>query len=360
MTERPLRILVVDDTALYRKVLTETLAEIPGVKVVGTATDGKVALAKIRQLKPDMLTLDFEMPEMDGLEVLEHAMRDNPALKVVMVSSQTKEGATVTLKALELGALTFITKPVSANPLESRDVLLAQLTPIVVAIMSQVLCSERRISKDKQIDRPNAAHSAKETPLAVESGSIRIVAIGISTGGPNALAEVIPNLPQDMPVPVVIVQHMPAQFTYELANTLNKKCKLRVVEAEDCMELECGTVFIAPGGKQMKVAHNSGKFILEVNDDPPENYCQPSADYLFRSIAQIYRNHALGIIMTGMGSDGTLGLRLMKRKGAQVIAQDEQSCAVFGMPDGAINAGVVDNIVPLDCIAGEIARRVGA
>lgn len=359
MDKRLLRILVVDDTVLYRKVLSETLAQIPGVEVVGSAIDGKVALAKIKALKPDMLTLDFEMPVMDGLEVLEHVRRDHPELKVVMVSSHTKEGAAITLKALELGALTFITKPAAANPLESRDILLGQLTPVVKEIIGQLQRTKDLSHNAQSSDRSDASYDlVKKSPPA--AGHIHIVAIGISTGGPNALAEVLPLLPSHFRVPIVIVQHMPSQFTSVLAESLDKKCALQVVEAQHDMELKSGTVFLAPGGKQMKIVKAAGKFQVEVNDDPPENHCQPSVDYLFRSISQIYENHALGVIMTGMGSDGSLGARLMKRRGARIIAQDEQSCVVFGMPSEVINAGVVDFILPLNQIADEIRKLVGA
>lgn len=346
MSRRLLRVLVVDDSVLYRKVLSDVLSSIPGVDVVGTATDGKVALAKIPQLKPDVLTLDFDMPELDGLEVLKAVRATHPDVKTVMVSTHTKEGAAITLKALELGALTFITKPGTQTPLESKTVLFDQLAPVVKEILART--------------HPLAADASLEkTPFQAGSGRIQIVAIGISTGGPKALTHLIPCLPKELRTPVVIVQHMPSEFTAALAESLNQKSALTVVEAQNNMVLTRGTVFIAPGGRQMKVVTDSGKYLLEVNDDPPENRCQPSADYLFRSISTVYGKHALGVIMTGMGSDGVLGLRLMKRRGAQVIAQDRHSCVVFGMPREAINAGVVDRVVPLDRIAIEILQRVG-
>lgn len=355
-----LRVLVVDDSVLYRKVLSDLLSNIPGVEVVGTATDGKVALAKIPQLKPDMMTLDFDMPVLDGLDVLEHVRIDHPDLKVVMVSAHTKEGAAITLKALELGALTFVTKPKTENPLESKNVLLDQLLPVVKEIMAQIAPSHPFVNKGRTISQPFVCDAGPEKITSqAGSGRIQIVAIGISTGGPKALAELIPCLPEDLRIPVVIVQHMPSKFTAALAESLDRKSVLKVVEAENNMALTRGTIFIAPGGKQMKVVHVSGKPMLEINDDPPENHCQPSVDYLFRSISKVYGKHALGIIMTGMGCDGVLGLRLMKRLGAQVIAQDKQSCIVFGMPGEAINAGVVDQVLPLNHIATEIVKRVG-
>jgi len=358
MPKRLLRVLVVDDSVLYRKVLSDVLSNIPGVEVVGTATDGRVALAKIPQLNPDMLTLDFDMPELDGLKVLEHVRIDHPDVKVVMVSTHTKEGAAITLKALELGALTFATKPRTENPLESKTALFDQLAPVVKEIISQIQPSQHSVGHGPAIS-PVIDAAPERIISRAEVGRIQIVAIGISTGGPKALAELIPCLPQDLRVPVVIVQHMPSEFTAALAESLDQKTALKVIEAKDNMELKRGTIFIAPGGRQMKVVNISGKPMLEVNDDPPENHCQPSVDYLFRSISKVYGKHALGVIMTGMGSDGVLGLRLMKRLGAQVIAQDKQSCVVFGMPAEAINAGVVDRVVPLNHIANEIVRRVG-
>lgn len=361
MFKRLLRVLVVDDSVMYRKVLSDVLSDIPGVEVVGTATDGKVALAKIPQLKPDMLTLDFDMPELNGLMVLERVKADHPDLKTVMVSTHTKEGAAITLKALELGALTFITKPKTENPLESRTVLFDQLVPVVKEVRDQILPLQHLVNEDQALSQPSINDAVPETTTSrAGSARIQIVAIGVSTGGPKALTELIPCLPEALRVPVVIVQHMPSDFTAALADSLDQKSAVKVVEAQNNMALKRGTVFIAPGGKQMKVVTISGQAMLEVNDDPPENHCQPSADYLFRSISKAYGKHALGIIMTGMGFDGVLGLRLMKRRGAQVIAQDRQSCVVFGMPAEAIHAGVVDCIVPLNQIATQILQRVGA
>ncbi len=360
MPKRLLRVMVVDDSALYRKILSGVLSKIPGIEVVGTATDGNVALAKIPQLKPDLLTLDFDMPVMNGLEVLEHVRVNHPDLKVVMVSTHTKKGAVITLKALELGALTFITKFETESIQESRDILIDQLTPIIKEITDQIQPSQDADSESPSISKITVSDAEPiKVSSKVRGARIQIVAIGISTGGPKALAEVIPYLPEDLRIPVVIVQHMPSEFTAALAESLDQKSALKVIEAEDSMELKRGTIFLAPGGKQMKVVQVPGKYILEINDDPPENHCQPSADYLFRSISKVYGNRALGVIMTGMGSDGVLGLQSMKRAGSQVIAQDKKSCVVFGMAAEAINAGVVDYITPLNQIAIEIVRRVG-
>ena len=374
MTSRKIRVLVVDDTVLYRKVLSDILARIPDVEVVGTASNGRIALAKIDQLKPDLLTLDFEMPEMDGLTTLRELQRLKLDVAVVMVSAHTSEGAAVTIKALEGGAFDFITKPDGTSLEQNRESLLRQLRPVMQNVSTRkLLRSTLAGTRVPPVPRPappvrpaaaagmQAKPSAGQPPRAVAAapaGRIAIVAIGVSTGGPNALAEVIPKLPAAFRVPVVIVQHMPPVFTKALADSLNQKSVLNVSEARDEEQLLAGNVYLAPGAKQMKVVKRAGGEFLQLTDDPPENHCRPSVDYLFRSVASVYGNRSLGVIMTGMGSDGVKGLQLMKQQGAQVIAQDQASCVVFGMPMEAIKAGVADVIVPLPQIAAEITSRV--
>ncbi|MEW6289879.1 MAG: chemotaxis response regulator protein-glutamate methylesterase [Thermodesulfobacteriota bacterium] len=377
MTSRKIRVLVVDDTVLYRKVLSDILARIPDVEVVGTANNGKIALAKIEQLKPDLLTLDFEMPEMDGLTTLRELQRLKLDVAVVMVSAHTSEGAAVTIKALEGGAFDFIAKPDSTSLEQNRESLLRQLRPVIQSVSTRKLLRssltgakvqpgarpatpERPVVSGPEA-KPPVASPVVETPRIVSAapaGRIAIVAIGVSTGGPNALAEVIPKLPRTFRVPVVIVQHMPPVFTKALADSLNQKSVLNVIEARDEEQLQPGTVYLAPGARQMKVVKRAAGEFLQLTDDPPENHCRPAVDYLFRSVASVYGNRALGVIMTGMGSDGVKGLRLMKQQGGQVIAQDGASCVVFGMPMEAIKAGVTDVVVPLNQIAAEIASRV--
>ncbi len=357
MSPRPLRTLIVDDTVLYRKILSEVLAEIPEVEVVGTAPNGKIALSKIETIHPDLITLDFEMPEMDGLETLQLLRKNYPHIIVIMVSAHTKEGAAVTIQALELGAFTFITKPENEFPSQSKDFLLNQLQTAIKTIPAHNRPNGPISIVSSQSFQHVVIPADRKYPFS--GGPVQIVAIGISTGGPNALAEVIPKIPAKFKAPIVIVQHLPAKFTNALAESLNQKSNVTVIEASDGMELQAATVYIAPGGRQTKVVKNSNRFFLEVNNDPPEKHCQPSADYLFRSISKTYGQSALGVIMTGMGNDGTLGLKLMKRSGAQVIAQDQKSCVVFGMPAEAISAGVTDAVVPLSQIAAEIIKRVG-
>ena len=365
MPQQPLRVLVVDDTILYRTVVSEILTAIPGVEVVGTAANGEIALAKIALLAPDLITLDVEMPVMDGLTTLRRLQEIKAKVVVVMVSSHTKQGAAITLEALQLGAYDFITKPDGDNPQKSLEFFASKFRPIINALMAQKILRHtiHGMAPDTIAPKPIIATSAVSgTPqsAAHPSRRIEIVAIGISTGGPNALAELLPRLPATFPAPIVIVQHMPKLFTGALAESLDSKCAIRVVEGESGQPLQAATAYIAPGGRQMRVVsgHGQSSYSLEITDDPPENHCQPSVDYLFRSVASVCKGQSLGVIMTGMGSDGTLGLRLMKRQGAQVIAQDQASCVVYGMPQEAVKAGVVDVVSPLSDIGAEIMRRL--
>ena len=367
MASLPLRVLVVDDTRLYRDLISATLNSIAGVEVVGTAANGEIALARLAELNPDLLTLDVEMPVMDGLTTLRKIREFNSSALVVMVSAHTRQGATVTLEALRLGAYDFITKPEENTPAQGRKLLENKLRLLVNAILTQRLLRQAISaiesrppsppSGEAPVFRPGPPPERRDEPPPARPA---IVAIGISTGGPNALSELLPSLPADLPVPVVIVQHMPKLFTGALAEALDAKCAIRVVEARDRQRLEPGVAYLAQGGRQMRVEPGpaGGPPVVRITDDPPENHCQPSADYLFRSLAALFKGRVLAVIMTGMGCDGTLGLRLMKRQGAQVIAQDQTTSVVYGMPQEAVKAGVVDVVLPLSGIAPEILRRL--
>ncbi len=370
-----LKVLVVDDTIVYRKIVTDILTEIPEVAVVGAAGNGKVALSRIKSLKPDLLTLDIEMPEMNGLEVLQAIRNERLGVGAIVLSSLTVKGGEMTIKALELGAFDFITKPEGTTQDANRAEIRRALEPLIRAYAHR-----REISTILQGKGAGPAPvtagfkaipAATKPPAGAESVAARmgkiaaqakaeVVGIGISTGGPNALAEVLPKLPANIDVPVFLVQHMPPNFTHSLAQSLNAKCALTVKEAVDGEFVQNNVVYIAPGGKQMKVTLgvDATKKIVRITDDPPENNCKPSVDYLFRSIAHHYLGRATGVIMTGMGNDGTLGLKLMKRNGALVIAQDEATSVVFGMPKEAIEAGVVDVVVPLGGIPDAIVRTI--
>jgi two-component system, chemotaxis family, protein-glutamate methylesterase/glutaminase len=365
--QSPLRALVVDDTVFYRKIVSDVIAEIPGVEVVGSAHNGKAALIKIRSLKPDLLTLDIEMPEMTGLEVLQQLRKEASPVGAIMLSTLTSEGGVMTMRALELGAFDFIPKPQSGTMASNKTAIKTALGPMIEAFARSARRLPQRPLARPKIQRPTQptgpATSAPRRGPSITGGRrnhSEIVAIGISTGGPNALAHMLPQLPGDIGVPIVIVQHMPPVFTQSLADSLDKKCPLKVREASNGEPLKPNTVYIAPGGKQMKiVAGGDGRTrLIKITDDPPENSCKPSVDYLFRSVADHYVGRATGVIMTGMGSDGTKGLAQMKKNGAFVIAQDQSSCVVYGMPKEPTESGMADVVAPLARIAGEVVKTL--
>jgi len=365
--DKPLRVLVVDDTVIFRKTVSDILMELPGVEVVGIAHNGKIAISKISSLNPDLLTLDIEMPEVNGLEVLEYIRKGALDVGAIILSTLTHEGGEMTIKALELGAFDFIPKPQGNDMKENRRIIKNTLAPMLKAY------ARRKEIKSILKDGPQPAgeartplrHTTRPSSIIQRMGAItgkrgrsEIVAIGVSTGGPTALSKMLPEISPNLGVPVLIVQHMPPIFTQSLANSLNTKCAMKVKEAVDGESVQPNMVFIAPGGKQMKVAAGAdGKSrIIRITDDPPEKSCKPSVDYLFKSVAQHYVGRATGVIMTGMGSDGLEGLKQMKKNGAIVIAQDETSCVVYGMSKEPIESGIVDIVAPLDKIAGEITR----
>lgn len=369
-----MRVLVADDAVLFRRLLGEVLASLPGIEVVGTATNGRIAVQKVRELRPDLLTLDIEMPEMDGLAVLDELVRNGqPEVEIIVVSALSRRGGELTLRALEKGAFDFITKPEASSAENGREALLRELAPRVRAAAHRL--EVRAIlrgssSQRRPLATPAAAPLRSPSDMAVDEIASRMrrisspqrpdmVLIGVSTGGPVALSELLPAIPRDIGVPILIVQHMPPIFTKSLADSLDSKCAVRVREAVHGEFPEPSTAYIAPGGRQMRLGLTpNGRPVLELTDDPPENNCRPAVDYLFRSAANRFPGRAMAVILTGMGSDGTLGLRLLKRQGCFVIAQDEASCVVYGMPKAAVDAGVADVILPLNSIAGRIAAVV--
>lgn len=364
---KPLRAMVVDDTVLYRKIVSDALSTMTDVEVVGSAHNGKAAVTKLKTLKPDLITLDIEMPEMNGIEVLEHIQRHAPHIGVVMLSTLTQEGGSMTMRALELGAFDFIPKPQSGTMAENRAKIESAITPMIKAFrrsagIARKLSTVRspgkaRLSSGSQrVGRP----PSRPMRLPGKRAKSEIIAIGISTGGPNALAQMLPKIPGDIGVPILIVQHMPPMFTQSLASSLSAKCAISVKEAQQGEPLRPNTAFIAPGGKQMKIAAGADgkRRIIKITDDPPENSCKPSADYLFRSVAHHYVGRATGVIMTGMGSDGTQGMQLMKKNGSTIIAQNEPTCVVYGMPKEVVEIGLADAVLPLGQIADMITKTV--
>lgn len=343
------KVLVVDDSAFMRKVLTDIIATEPHMEVVGTAKNGKEALDMIRDLKPDVVTLDIEMPIMDGLTALEIAMKETP-VPIVMLSSLTKEGADATLKALELGAVDFIAKPSSVFKVSTDDVKRQLLEKINMA--SRVKLRPKRILIP--------SHQMPKVPSTYTGTNMikKIVAIGTSTGGPKALQAVIPLLPKNLDAPVLVVQHMPAGFTKSLAERLNNLSEISVKEAEHGDVLKAGWCYIAPGDQHLRVTKDGNQYRIVLGSDGTVSGHKPSCDAMFESLATIGARNVIAVIMTGMGADGAKGLVKIKENNNTVIAQDEESCVVFGMPKSAIKLNCVDRIVPLDAITDEILKAM--
>jgi two-component system, chemotaxis family, protein-glutamate methylesterase/glutaminase len=345
----PIRILVVDQSVVIRKLLSDTLSGDRALQVVATASDGRIALAKIPLLKPDLITLELEMPVMDGLETLAAVRRLYPALPVILFSALTEHGAAATLDALSLGASDYATKPSkTGSPAVAIERIRAELIPKIKA-----LCG---IAPVKPAPLPRS-HPALKVRVA-SNPRIEIVAIGSSTGGPNALAEVLPRIPNDFPVPIVVVQHMPPIFTRLLAERLASRSSIPVQEGSAGTILRPGHAWIAPGNFHMKVIGAGADRRLNLNQGPHENSCRPAVDVLFRSVAAAYGASVLGVVMTGMGSDGVLGAQDIHDAGGDVIVQDEASSVVWGMPGLVHASGLADAVYPLDHLATEITRRV--
>lgn len=363
-----IRVLVVDDAVVVRKLLSDLLNAHPEIEVAGTAANGRLALAKVPLLNPDLVLLDVEMPEMDGLTTLTELRRTWQALPVIMFSAHTQAGAETTLEALHRGATDFVTKPTGLGNLgQSMNQVRDQLVPRILA-----LCRHLRdhstgsraaivLPPGMQPVRPAESHAQPVTAVHAPRlrGRCEILAIGVSTGGPNALAEVVPLLPKDLSVPVVIVQHMPPTFTRMLAERLAAKSRIPVVEGAAGMALAAGHAYLAPGDFHMLVERpEAGGLRLKLNQAPQENSCRPAVDPLFRSVAEMCGPNVVAVVMTGMGQDGTRGAQAIRQAGGQIIVQDEASSVVWGMPGSVVKAGLADQVVPLHQLAAEITRRV--
>ncbi len=365
--EEPIRVLVVDDTAIYRKIISEVLAEMPDIEVVGRASNGELALEQIATLQPHLVTLDVEMPVMDGLEVLRRLQRAGTKVGVIMLSARNAQSAQATVTALKLGALDFVLKPtgtsLSDNISELRESLgsrvrnLGRVQRIRKALTDATSGQPTAPGNSRKAESCGTVTATTPPPRRSKSPP-QVVAIGISTGGPQALQRLVPRIPADLPVPVLIVQHMPPVFTRSLADDLNKRCETTVCEAEDGQAVLAGHVYIAPGGRQMKLTKVDGVPYVVITSDPPENSCRPSVDYLFRSVCGLYGPHTLAVIMTGMGSDGAVECRQISRCGGTIFAQDEASCVVYGMPRQPIEEGLADFVGPPERLAAEIVQMV--
>ena len=342
---QPIRVLIVDDSAVIRRMLSETLASDLEIEIAGVASSGQVSLERISELKPDLVTLDVEMPGMDGIATLVEIRKRFPRLPVIMFSSLTAPAATATLEALARGASDYVTKPNSSQ--NGYELVRNELLPKIKA-----LCN-RFTPSDHAAPAPIAAGPSLHA-------RVDLIAIGASTGGPNALVKLIPAFPADFRVPILVVQHMPPMFTSLLSVRLDGLSKLSVQEAKDGERLEQGHVLVAPGDYHMVVASEGRERKIALNKDSPENSCRPSVDSLFRSVAACFGSHVLAVVLTGMGSDGTRGAEAIRRAGGSVIVQDESSSVVWGMPGSIVSAGLADKTCPLEGIAAEILSRTEA
>ncbi len=341
MKKNPVRVLVVDDSALMRKLIPQMLASDESIEVVGTAMDGSFCLKKIDELKPNVVTLDLEMPGMNGIDTLKEIMRRQP-VPVIVFSSHSTEGATVTMKALGLGAFDFVTKPKDAS---------AHMTETARELIAKV----KAAAECKLKPRMRAGLPAKPEKIQLaNSNPSRIVAIGVSTGGPQAMEYLLSQLPGDFPGTIVVVQHMPDGFTEMFAKRLDELSALRVKEAQSGDVLQPGRVLICPGNRHLKVKRLPLGDIAVLSDEARMNGHRPSVDILLRSVAEEFKNHAVGVLMTGMGDDGAEGLGAIKKEGGMTIAQSEDSCVVYGMPKAAIERGYAIRVISLEVMAAAL------
>lgn len=348
----PVRVLVVDDSGFFRRRVTEMLNADPEIEVIGTASNGQEGVDKVVQLKPDVVTMDIEMPVLDGISAVRKIMSMRPT-PVLMFSSLTHEGAQATLEALEAGAVDFLPKrfeDISQDRNEAKQLLCQRVRALA-----------RRVQGSPAALRPAPSKPVNGTAVvpAARTGkaNYKLVAIGTSTGGPVALQQVLTKLPADYPLPLLLVQHMPASFTPTFAQRLNQLCAITVKEAVDGEALKPGTALLAPGGRQMIVEQRGGAAVVRIQDSEPGQTYKPSVDTTFSSLARAMPGQVLGIILTGMGADGREGSRLLKQGGATIWAQDEQSCVIYGMPMAVVEAGLADQVLPLSEIGASLAKR---
>ena len=343
----PFRIVVVDDSALFRTLLRNVLTEIPQCEVVASVGDGALALEKIVDLQPDLVTLDVEMPDMNGIDVLRELKRLKVKTKVVMISRFTTAGAQVTTDALIEGAFDFIVKPSGKSPAENKSALQTALTEKISALREAM----------PDVAEESVPRASPSNPAA--RANYQAVIIGCSTGGPDALARLIPDFPADFPVPVFVVQHMPEGFTSSLAFRLNEASALEVLEASDGMRVRAGQVVIARGGRHLQLLRRTADRVsLQLTEDPHEHRCRPAVDYTLRAAMGVFQGQLLVVILTGMGRDGTEGCKLVRSRGGYVLAQHAEGCTVYGMPKSVVTAGQADEVVKLSHMASAVDRIV--
>ena len=348
-----IRVLVVDDSVVVRRLLSDALSSDPRISVVGSAANGAIALQKLGRLTTDVVILDIEMPDMDGIETVRRIREGWPSLPVIMCSALTARGADVTLRALAAGATDYVTKPSTQAGQEDR------LSSFKVELLAKVIgLGERAASAHSMLRAGVALPLPQKSRPRQGPESISALAIGCSTGGPNALAELFENIPAGLPVPIFIVQHMPALFTKILADRLAASSGVPVVEAQHGASVEAGHVYLAPGNFHLTVGLDGARLVTLLNQDAPENSCRPAVDVLFRSLAGFFGGGVLGCILTGMGKDGEHGARAIVEAGGSVVVQSMDTCVVPGMPRAVIEAGLADMVLPLQHVASELVRRV--
>jgi two-component system chemotaxis response regulator CheB len=351
-----IRVLIVDDAVVIRRLVGDVLSADPEIEVVGTAANGRIGLQKITQCNPDVVTMDVEMPDMNGIETLKEIRKTWLKLPVIMFSTLTERGAAATLDALQAGASDYVTKPANVGSVTAGlEAVRRDLIPKIKALAGRTAVPATVAPAARQI-----ATLATACSPASLTGQINIIAIGVSTGGPNALAELLPALPATLPVPIVIVQHMPPMFTRLLAERLDAQSAIKVAEGRAGMTLEPGHAYIAPGDFHMTLQRRGTAVEVAVNQEPPENSCRPAVDVLFRSVVAQFGSGTLGVILTGMGQDGLRGCELIRETGGQVVVQDEASSVVWGMPGFVARAGLAHRVLPLNTIAGELVRRTAS
>lgn len=365
-----IRVLVVDDAVVVRKIVTEALSNDPTLEVVGTASNGRIALSRIPQLNPDVVTLDIEMPEMNGLEALKEIRKIYPRLPVIMFSTLTERGAAATLDALALGASDYVTKPSNVGSVvQAQQRVRDELVPKIHALCWRIGGGTKTLGGLSSGGTTTGLKPASASATA--GGAIRlakpadalrpridIVAIGVSTGGPNALAQIFQTLPHDFPVPIVIVQHMPPLFTKLLSDRLSAESAITVEEGVSGRVLCSGKAYIAPGNYHMMVRNDGGSLRLTTNQAPAENSCRPAVDVLFKSVATAVGANTLAVVLTGMGQDGLRGCEFVAEAGGEILVQDQTSSVVWGMPGIVAGAGLANRVLPLDQIAADIVKRV--
>lgn len=351
MSRNPIRVMVVDDSAVIRGIWARILDAEDDIRVVASAWNGQAAIDVIRRRDVDIIVLDIEMPEMGGLEALPILIREAPAVRVIMASSLTRKGAEVTIQALSLGAADYVTKP-SAAERETMKTVGADLVRKVRALAGRMAGAARPSAP--QIIRPPARR------LRTPGRPPRALVVASSTGGPNALTEFLSSLPAEFPLPILIVQHMPALFTTMLAERLHRATARPCMEAIDGTVVRGGTTYVAPGDFHMTVDKEGKSEVIRLNQGPQENFCRPAADQLFRSAAETYGEELMAVVLTGMGHDGLAGARVIAQAGGRIVAQDQATSVVWGMPGAVANEGLAHHILPLSSIAAFVDDQVGA